>query len=70
MKLQLKVNVNAWKINHEDLNEFLNSNKIIELIIDGLQQEIMLHDYFYEKLRYLKIFDDHKFIDLKKFTSL
>jgi hypothetical protein len=66
----LKVKVVAWNVNREEMTEFLNSNKIIELDIDHLNDELMVDDSFYGSLKSLKIHDAHLFIDLKKFTSL
>jgi hypothetical protein len=56
--VNLKLNVNvfhAHKVDHKDLSEFLNSNKIIELDIDYLNDELIVDDSFYGSLRFLKI---------------
>ena len=61
VKIQFKVKINARNIK-EHLNEFLNSNHIIELDVYGLSECLSL-DTLYKTLRYLKIDKDH-FIEL------
>jgi hypothetical protein len=40
----VKVYVDASRLNHEDLTDFLNSNNIIELEIIGLYENLKLED--------------------------
>ncbi len=54
----------------EELTEFLNSNHIIEIVIEGLDNQLMVGESFFKSIRSLKIINNHEFVDLKKFTSI
>ncbi len=69
MQLNLKCEIIANEINHEELLVFLNSNNFIELGISGLSKKLSLNENIYRSLRYLDL-DNPKFIDLGKFSSL
>ena len=58
--------VDAYKIDLEQLSEFLNSNTMIELKVYGLSQPLTLNDSLYQSLRSLHVGRD-TFIDLSKF---
>jgi hypothetical protein len=63
------VEVDAYKIDHEQLSEFLNSNTIIELKVRGLSQTLTLNDSLYQSIRCLHIVSE-ALIDLSKLKSL
>ena len=55
----------------EELTEFLNSSKIIEMKFEDITKSFLFNDSFYKSLRSLSIGDNLiKFIDLKNFISL
>jgi hypothetical protein len=54
--LQFKVNLYGYSINHEDINEFLNANRIFELKVQGITSQLPLS--MSQRLRYLIIWDN------------
>lgn len=53
----MKLNIEANEISHEDLTEFLNSNKIVELKLSGLSKNLSFEN-LHKTLRVLTIDND------------
>jgi hypothetical protein len=68
IKLQIKVNLDKRSINQEDVIKFLNSNRIIELKVSQLTQEIP--QIACQQLRLLELYDCSKVLHLEKFKHL